>query len=557
MTETPFDFDVIVAGAGPVGLTLAIDLGRRGVRCVLVERKPAPAFLPKMERCNARTMEIYRRMGLAERIRAAGLRADVPMDVFIVLDLARPPLVHHPFPSVERAREQIGECHDGTLALEPYQLISQYTLEPLLKTVAESLPGVDVRFGCKLVEFSQDPDGVSARIETGGGIATLRGRYLVGCDGGTSTVRRQLGIELGGDADMARFGQALFVCDGLFDAIPIGDGPGHGRHYHAADAAASFIIMQDSTRHFTLHAAVEGAAEMTALFARLITVPLPFEMLYCGEWRHNLLLADRYRDGRVFLAGDAAHLMIPTGGLGMNSGIGDAADLGWKLAATLAGWGGPGLLDSYEIERRQVGARNVAASRYASAGRRTWRALVRPGIGDATAAGDAARRALIEVAEIEQRKSNEMIGAELGYRYEDSPILCNEPGGPEPDFRTYRPSAWPGARLPHVWLDDGTAIQDRIPAGGYVLLRINDGMSQDADGLARAFARLGVPFSVLDVAAADARAVYGRDLVLLRPDMHVAWRGDAAPKSPEILEQFPITHGHIRQHAGSFGIPCA
>ena len=178
------DTDVLIVGAGPVGLTLAVDLGQKGVRCTLVERKAAPQFLPKMERCNARTMEIYRRMGLAERIRAAGLRADVPMDVFIILAMNEPPLLHLPFPSVSEARRRIDACNDGSMPLEPYQLISQYTLEPLLKAVAETLPSVTVRYGCEFVSFEQDASGVTAHVRGGDRAEVIRAAYLVGCDGG-------------------------------------------------------------------------------------------------------------------------------------------------------------------------------------------------------------------------------------------------------------------------------------------------------------------------------------------------------------------------------------
>src|SRR5262249_12977915 len=181
---------VLVVGGGPVGLTLAIALGQAGVRCTLVEQKPAPAFLPKMERCNARTMEIYRRLGIAERIRAAGLPADVPMDVFIVLSLTEPPLVHHPYPSVARAREETRRTTDGSMPLEPYQLVSQYTLEPLLKSIAEEVPGVSVRFGCELLGFAQDDGGVTAQVRTADGrTGSIRAAYLVGCDGGAPGVR--------------------------------------------------------------------------------------------------------------------------------------------------------------------------------------------------------------------------------------------------------------------------------------------------------------------------------------------------------------------------------
>src|SRR3989440_123985 len=523
---------VLVVGGGQVGLTLAIDLGRRGVRCTLVEQKEAPQFLPKMERCNARTMEIFRRMGIADKVRAAGLRGDVPMDVFIILSLAEPPLLHLPYPSVDKARAEIRTCSDGSLPLEPYQLISQYTLEPLLKSIAEELPSVTVRYGCRLESFTQDEHGVHARVKHADGTdGAIGASYMVGCDGGASTVRKQLGIKLRGEYNLLELRQALYRCDELFERLPIGKGPGRGRHYHVADGNNGFLIMQDSTKHFTLHAVVEKDDAMNSMFERTVAIPVKYEMLTCAPWRQNLLLADRYRDGRVFLAGDAVHLVIPTGGLGMNSGVGDAIDLSWKLAATLQGWGGPALLESYESERRQVGERNVGASRYASLGRRKWHAQYRPNIRENTPEGAATRENLVRVASVEQPKSNEMIGAELGYRYVDSPIVCVIPGGPEHRLRVYEPSTWPGARLPHVWLADGTPMQDHIPYQGYTLLRLGR-TNADTSALEKALRTLGAPLAVLDVPDDAPRQVYGHDLLLLRPDLHVVWRGNQPPEDP-------------------------
>jgi 2-polyprenyl-6-methoxyphenol hydroxylase-like FAD-dependent oxidoreductase len=526
---------VVIIGAGPVGLTLAVDLGRRGIRCVLIEQKPHPEFLPKMERCNARTMELYRRIGLADQIRAAGLPADVPMDVYVVLSMVEAPLLHLPYPSVAAMREQLASMNDGSQPAEPYQLISQYTLEPLLKSVAEGLRSVTVLYGHEFLELEQTADCVSATIRTpDGDIASIRAGYLVGCDGGSSLVRRQLGIKLRGEGNLLRLRQALYRCDDLFGRLPIGAGPGRGRHYHVADDQASFLIMQDSTRHWTLHAVVESDEGMKAQFEKVVAMPVKYEMLYCGEWRQNLLLADRYGEGRVFLAGDAVHLVIPTGGLGMNTGAADALDLSWKLAATLHGWGGPNLLRSYEIERRQVGERNVGASRYASLGRRKWRSQWRPEIRDATPEGQAARDNLARVADVEQRKTNEMIGAELGYRYVDSPIIHNIPGGPEHLFREYHPTAWPGARLPHLWMPDGTAIQDHIPDTGYALLRLRENKA-GTSALEAAFRNRGAPINILELNSEVAREVYGHDLLLLRPDLHVVWRGNAPPADPSAL----------------------
>src|SRR3989440_5495007 len=473
-----------------------------------------------MERCNARTMEIFRRLGLAEKIRAAGLPSEVPMDVFIVLAMNEPPLLSQHYPSVDEARAEIRACNDGTRPLEPYQLVSQYTLEPLLKAEAETLPSVSLRYGCRFLSFDQDESGVSVQVgDLEGATETLRAAYLIGCDGGGSSVRKQLEIKLRGEGNLLELRQALYRCDELFDKIPIGDGPGRGRHYHVVDDRATFLIMQDSTRHWTLHAVVERDEDMKTMFERTVAIPVRYEMLACSPWRQNLLLADSYGKGRVLLAGDAVHLVIPTGGLGMNTGVGDAIDLSWKLAATLQGWGGPNLLRSYEVERRQVGERNVGASRYASLGRRKWRAQYCAEIFDKTPAGDAARDNLARVAKEEQPKSNEMIGAELGYRYVDSPIICDIPGGPEHLLRDYCPTTWPGARLPHVWLDDGSPIQDRI-LDGYTILRLGR-TPADTDALARAVRAYGAIVNLLEVPDAAGRDVYQYDILLLRPDMPV------------------------------------
>jgi 2-polyprenyl-6-methoxyphenol hydroxylase-like FAD-dependent oxidoreductase len=535
------DSDVLIVGAGPTGLTLAIDLGKRGVRCLLIEQKERPAFLPKMERINARTMEIYRRMGLSQQIRAAGLRPDCPMDVYVVLALNEPPLLRLSYPSVAQAQAETRATNDGSLPLEPYQLISQYTLEPLLKSVAETIPAITVRFGCEFLSLRQDQHGVTARVRTSHeGTQELRASYLVGCDGGASPVRKQLGIELAGEGNTLALRQALYRCDELFDRLPVGNGPAKGRHYHVADDKATQLIMQDSTRHWTLHSMVETNEEMNAAFERTVGIPVKYEMLSCDPWRQNLLLADRYGQGRVFLAGDAVHLVIPTGGLGMNSGVADAIDLSWKLAATLRGWGGASLLKSYEVERRQVGERNVGASRYATLGRRKWRSLWRPNIRDNTPAGQQTRYVLSTMADIEQRKSNEMIGAELGYRYVDSPIVCNVPGGPEHLFREYHSTTWPGARLPHVWRDDGTPMQDHIP-GGYSILKLGR-TKADMSGLEEAIRARGAPVAVLDVPDRIAREIYGYDLILVRPDMHVVWRGNAPPE--DAAEVAAIVTGH-------------
>ncbi|HUY06816.1 MAG TPA: FAD-dependent monooxygenase [Acidimicrobiales bacterium] len=514
------DTQILIVGAGPVGLTLAIELGQQGVSCIVIDKRPELGKLPKMERSNARTMENFRRAGIADRIRAAGLNNDLPMDVFICLEnVVNRPLVHHPYPSVNQLKQTGSATNDGSLPLEPYQLISQYTLEPLLRDVAIDLPGVTVVFGHELLEFTQDDIGVSATIVVNGHERkTITADYLAGCDGGNSTVRQQLGIELRGES-LLELRQALFYCEDLFERIPIGK----GRHYHIADGEHSFMIVQDDTKHFSLHSSVGTDEEMPKLFEKIAGMPVNYETLYIGKWTQRLMVADRYVDNRVLLAGDSAHLVIPTGGLGMNTGAGDAVDLAWKLAGTLHGWGGEHLLDSYNLERQPIGVRNVAASRRAAVGRRAWRDAWKENIADDTPEGAATRENLAAIAEREQRWSNELPGIELGYRYKNSPVIVDEEGGPDSDSFEYTPSTWPGVRLPHIWLNDGTPIQDHL-GRRFTLVHAPEAEFFAGD-FERAFAHYGASFTTFAANSSAFDTVYeGYRLILVRPDLHIVWR---------------------------------
>jgi hypothetical protein len=268
---------------------------------------------------------------------------------------------------------------------------------------------------------------------------------------------------------------------------------------------------------------------MADIFRKSLAMPIPFEMVSVNEWTQHLLCAERYSQGRVFIAGDAAHLVIPTGGLGMNTGVGDATDLAWKLWATLGGWGGPELLASYEAERRPIGLRNVKASRAAMLGRLGWRAAYSPAIRENSPEGRAALEEMARRFDAEQRKVTEILGIEAGYRYVDSPIVWNDSGeGPDPDNPQYVPTTWPGARLPHVWLDDHSALHDRLGMG-FTLLYLHKSSKQMGD-MQHAFAEMGASLEVLSVSSERAREIFGHDYLLIRPDLHVAWRGDALPE---------------------------
>jgi 2-polyprenyl-6-methoxyphenol hydroxylase-like FAD-dependent oxidoreductase len=530
---TTLQTPVLIAGGGPVGLTLAIDLGLRGIACTLIERKDAPAFLPKMERCNARTLEIFRRMGIADRVRAAGYPTAYPMDVYHIITMMDPPLACVPYPSVDEARAEGLKRNDGVLPLEPYQLISQYTLEPLLKQIAEENPLIDVRFGHELKSFEQDADGVTTYVRTtDGSEVAFRSSFLVGTDGGTSTVRKQLGFQMDGQANMRTMMQALYRCDSLYDVVPIG----HGRHYKVSDEYASGVVCQDSCRHFSINAEGCTEADMPAIFANMVGTPIEFEMIAVSPWRHNLLCAQRYLDGRVMLAGDSAHLVIPTAGLGLNTGIGDAIDLSWKLAAILSGWGGPNLLQAYEDERRQIGVRNVGASGNATAARRERReSHWVPWIREDSERGRAFRERVAELALLEAHKTTIITGIERGYRYTNSSLIWPEPGeGPDPDNIDYVPTTWPGARLPHMWLKNGAALLDRF-SPWYTVMRFGD--SVDTSGIESALAAANIPYSKLDLDADEpAHEVYGGfGAFLIRPDLHVAWRGNATPRDPSAI----------------------
>lgn len=530
------DTEVLIIGAGPVGLTLAIDLGQRGIKVTLIEKSPTNGLLPKMERCNARTMEFFRRMGIAERIRDAGLPREAPMDVFIITQLDEPPILHLPYGSVDQLKKEIAATNDGSTPLEPYQLIAQYTIEPLLRQIAEQLPTLTIRFSTELMSFEQDEHGVTAHVNSHGESQVIRAAYLVGCDGGSGITRKQLGIKYEGKGSLRQMRQALFYCDDLYERIPMGK----GRHYHVADNEFSALVIQDSRRHIRMSTLMIEGDDLEAKFRRIVGLPVEFKTLYQGEWTQHLLCAERYREGRVFIAGDAAHLVIPTGGLGMNTGVGDAIDLGWKLAGTLRGWGGPELLNSYETERRQIGLRNVGASGNAMGGRLGWRQAWQPNVRDRTPEGEATRRKIAEIANVEQRKTNEILGIELGYRYIGSPLICPEPGeGPDPNNPKYVPTTWPGARLPHVWLSEGTPIHD-LMGRGYVLLKLNT--ETDTRALQRAFAARGAPLQVLELRDDNARAVYGFDLLLLRPDLHIVWRGNRLPEDAARLAAVATGH---------------
>jgi 2-polyprenyl-6-methoxyphenol hydroxylase-like FAD-dependent oxidoreductase len=520
------DTEVLIAGAGPVGLVLAIDLAQRGISVELIERNDSPRQLPKMERCNARTMEIYRRLGLAEQVRAASKFRDVPMDVFVITSMADPALVHLEYPSVTEWQQTIREKDDCSLPAEPYQLISQYTLEPLLKSVVEAMPNVNVRFSTEFVSFTQDSEAVESEIVGPSGTETVRSQYLVGCDGGASSIRKQLGIKLEGDGHIKHVYQIFFRSEELFDKIEMGQ----GRHYYSPNGA---MVVQDDLRHFMLNCyEIPLDTDPIEIVRDFLRIPVDVEVLHVSDWYFNLLVAERYGQRRVLIAGDAAHLVIPIGGLGMNTGVGDAIDLSWKIAGTLAGWGGPNLVASYEAERRPIGIRNNKAAREAARGVLAWQMLCTVDLREDNPEAASQREKVASVASKSHATGYSMTGIELGYRYVDSPLITGgDEGGPDPNAMVYTPTSVPGARIPHAWLDDGRAMQD-VLGRNFTLLQL--GHSEvDTGPLQKAFQEFGAPFDVVEISDERLAELYGPRLYLIRPDLHIAWHGDEVPDHPE------------------------
>jgi 2-polyprenyl-6-methoxyphenol hydroxylase-like FAD-dependent oxidoreductase len=506
---------VLIAGGGPVGMTLARTLSSFGVRCLLVERNPTTTRHPKMDITNGRSMELFRRLGMAEKLRAVGVPEENNFDISWITSLARElggrELHRFRYPSVVEKRAEIRARNDGTQPREPAMRVSQVMIEPVLRDAILGDPLVDARWGTAFEDFVQDETGVTATLRTveTGATETVRCDFLAGCDGGSSIVREKLGIGLEGRAAVAH----RYMIHFRSDARDLLQAFGIAWHYQTARGT---LIAQDDKDTWTLQTRPPPDIDVSNLDPERVLEtwvgrPFAHEILVANPWFTHLLLAERYGGGRVFLAGDAAHQYIPTGGYGMNTGIGDAVDLGWKLAATLKGFAGPDLLASYERERRPVGLRNrLASERHTD---------VRIKIGELYQSErdpDALARAIARLGNAE----NESWGVEFGYRYD----------GVEGDPVVYQPTTAPGARLPSVFLRDGSALYDRL-GPWFTLLRFGDA---DPSPL---IDTSPVPLETVIVDDPAIAPIYEAKLVLVRPDTHVAWRGNACADGRAVWRQ--------------------
>lgn len=531
---TEIEVPVLIAGGGPVGMTLALNLARYGVRSIVAERNPTTTRHPKMDLTNGRSMELYRRLDLVEKLRDAGVPRDSPFDIAWLTSLAGEELHRFHYPSAREMAALIRSENDGRHACEAGLRVSQIEIEPVLKRAIDENPLIDARFGTRFDTLvGQDETGVSADIvqEATGERVRVRCQYLAGCDGGGSRVRRQSGIELDGEmavagAYMVHFrtpDRALMRRWGVTWHYQNGFGTVISQNDNDIYTLQAWLIPELGLEKKTPEDVLEGWAGCS----------FDYEILQANPWTANFVVARKYRIGRILLAGDSAHQFIPTGGYGMNSGIADAAGLAWVLAARVADWGGDALLDAYEAERRPTAWWHLRASESHMA--------VRQKIGEYYAeAGEiegdtpahAQRRAALaaRIAEIGNAE-NESWGVELGYRYDGSPIIAHESDPPVLDRLAYSPNTVPGARLPHVFLADGTSIHDRLGLY-FTLVIVCDG---DGSPLAQAAAAAGVPLEILQLDRPNLLPVYQRNFILVRPDQHVAWRGEVLPADPAAL----------------------
>ena len=526
---------VLVVGAGPVGLALAGDLGWRGIDCLLVERSDGVIQQPRMDMVGIRSMEFCRRWGIVPWVESAGYNREYPQDCAWVTDLNGYEFGREFFPTP--AAEQCPPTSP-----QKRERCPQNFFDPVLVRFARSTGHVDLRYETELESFEDRGDHVHATLKstTRGERRMVQAQYLVGCDGGASGVRQALGIGMTGEPVLSYTTNVIFRCDGL-------------ERLHTKQPAYRYIFIGPEGTWATL-VAINGRdqwrfslvgdatrrevseAEMRQAIVRAVGREFDFEILSVLPWVRRQLVADRYRQGRVFIAGDAAHLTSPTGGFGMNTGILDAVNLSWKLAAVVQGWGGPQLLDSYEFEQHPVAVRNVTEASENLRRMLSPRVLKPdPAVFDQNDPNiDAARREYGARYTEMMRREWFSVGIHLGYVYEGSPIVVPD-GTPSPpnEVSRYTPSARPGSRAPHVWLAKAQSTLDLF-GQSFVLLRFGEAPPA-VDALTEAAAAAGVPLRVVDVRHAAAEQLYQRRLVLVRPDGSVAWRADAVPSDAASL----------------------
>jgi 2-polyprenyl-6-methoxyphenol hydroxylase-like FAD-dependent oxidoreductase len=542
------DCAVVIIGAGPCGLMLAVELGRRGVTTIVLEEKSTPSRFPSANATQARVMEHYRRLGFAEKVRAKGLPPDYPTDIAYFTRYAKYELARFSLPSARQAREIIKTLTGSWSAAELPHRVSQIFVEDVLREEAAALPPVTLRTGWRMIAVRDTGTGVKVDAERSDGRerATFRAAYALSADGGSSPTCKALGIGYLGESGVVRdfIGGRMFAIhirsSRLYDVIP------HPRAwmYWAVNRERRALMPSVNGRdEFTFHTQLKPDekleqipdARAKAMFQAALGANLDVEIVARSTWHAGYtLVAEKFRCGRIFLGGDAAHLFTPTGGLGYNTAVEDAVNLGWKLAAVLKGWGGPALLASYETERQAIARRNTAyACGFADS---VGLFVPPPELEDDSPAGEAARRRTGDHFDHHARFEFNIPGITFGGRYDDSPIIVADRTAPPPDRpNDYVPTACPGGRAPHLWLADGRSLYDTL-GFEFTLLRLGTKPAGSAPFETAAKA-MKFPLAVVPVASEEARDLYQADLALIRPDQIVAWRGNSSAGAAAVLRQ--------------------
>ena len=544
----PLQTDVLIAGGGPCGLTLAIELGRRGISCLLVDAKPDTAFNPQANATQARTMEHFRRLGLAQEVRAQGLPADHPTDIAYFTRLNAHELARISLPTAAEAIVKIKAMTGSWSAAELPHRVSQKFVEQILRRHAQAIPRTDIRYGWALEAFADTGSAVQATLRpaAGGAPQEVRARYLVGADGARSLVRRTLGIEWGGSSGTQRdfMGGKMFAVYLRAPAFAAALRHPKAWMYVAVNhQRRAFMASVDGHSEYAFHAALRPgedadswtAADARRVFAEAVGMDLPIEILSMGTWlAGHALVAQRFGQGRVFIAGDAAHLFTPTGGLGYNTAVEDAVNLGWKLASVIQGRAPEALLGSYETERKHMAERNTRYAQHFADSVGLFTA--QPELDEDSAQGQAARQAAGQYLNEHARLEFNIPGVTFGGRYDGSPLIVGDGSTAPPDApNSYQPTACPGGRPPHVWLEDGRSLFDLFHSE-WTLLVLGP-TPVDTAQFVGAAADLGLDMKVVQVSQAAVREAYEAPLVLIRPDQIVAWRGDTDAKARAVLRQ--------------------
>jgi 2-polyprenyl-6-methoxyphenol hydroxylase-like FAD-dependent oxidoreductase len=527
--------EVLIVGAGPVGLALATDLARRGVQVTVAEMRHRAE--PPSVKCNhisARSMEIFRRLGVAQKLRNAGLPEDFPHDVVYRTTFAGTEIARIPIPARKDRFTTRGGPDTDWPTPEPPHRINQLFMEPILFAHAEATPGVTIVNRMRVDDFVQGDAGVRAigtDLDTQETVQ-FECDYLVGCDGGRSSVRRKMGAKFQGTDVVARVQSTYIRAPGL--AAYAGSGPAWGSIL-LNPRRSGVVFAIDGRETWLLHNYLRDdepefdSVDRDWCIRQMLGVPEDFryEVISREDWFGRRLVADRFRDRRVFICGDASHIWIPMAGYGMNAGIADAANLAWLLAGRIRGWATDAALDAYEAERQPITDQVSHFAMNHAVAMQRHRNHVPPDIEDDSAEGEATRAALGRQLYELNVKQYCCGGLNFGYFYDRSHLIAYD-GETHPEYGmdSFTPSTVPGCRTPHFWLPDGRSLYD-VMGDDYALLRFDPAL--DVAPLARAADAAGVPMKVIDVPRGEHPTPYRHALLISRPDQHVAWRGDALP----------------------------